>query len=164
MALGARVDVVAHALDDTRGLTAEHLRRMKNQNMALVPTLTLFDDGSNGARQILAEVVDYQRLGGQILFGTDVGYHTIYDPTREYESLAKAGLTWRQVLASLTINPAARFGESARRGRIVSGMNADIIVLEADPASDIRAFAQVRHTIRGGRLIYSRGVSTSPSP
>src|SRR5262249_31609637 len=42
VALSAKVDVLAHAIDDTRGLTPEHLRRMKAQNMAMIPTLALF--------------------------------------------------------------------------------------------------------------------------
>src|SRR5439155_4314363 len=45
VALRARVDVLAHAIEDTRGLTAEHLRGMRQQNMALVPTLKLLGDG-----------------------------------------------------------------------------------------------------------------------
>ena len=45
--LSAGVDVIAHALDDTRGLTAEHLQRMKQQNVALIPTLTLFAEPQN---------------------------------------------------------------------------------------------------------------------
>jgi imidazolonepropionase-like amidohydrolase len=156
VALDAQVDVIAHALDDTRGLTEEHLRRMKAQNMSLVPTLTLFADNSDASRRTFGEVLNYQRLGGQLLFGTDVGYHTMYDPTLEYESLTKAGLTWRQILASLTTNPAARFGESMKRGRIAPGMTADLVVLDRDPAVDIYAFDDVRQTIRAGRIIYSR--------
>jgi imidazolonepropionase-like amidohydrolase len=129
---------------------------MRNQNVALVLTLTLFASGGDPTRRIFAEAADYQRLGGQILFGTDVGYHTMYEPTLEYDSLAKAGLTWRQVLASLTTNPAARFGVSKNRGRIAAGMAADLVVLARDPALDMRAFVDVRQTIRGGRIIYSR--------
>jgi imidazolonepropionase-like amidohydrolase len=156
VALSAGVNVIAHALDDTRGLTADHLRRMKEHDVALVPTLTLF----RGDAEVVAEVADYQKLGGQILFGTDVGYHTVYDPTREYEFLGKAGLTWRQVLASLTTNPAARFSEATRRGEIAPGMVADIVILARDPANDIRAFADVRQTIHDGRVIYSRAGTT----
>ena len=62
-----------------------HLRRMKEQDVALVPTLTLF----GGDAEVVAEVADYQKLGGQILFGTDVGYHTVYDPSASTNSLAK---------------------------------------------------------------------------
>jgi imidazolonepropionase-like amidohydrolase len=151
-ALGAEVDVIAHALDDTRGLTADHLRRMKNQDVALVPTLTLF----RGDAEVVAEVANYQKLGGQILFGTDVGYLTVYEPIREYESLREADLTWRQVLASLTTNPAARFAETAKRGQVAPGMAADLVILASDPATDVRAFADVRQTVRDGRVIYSR--------
>jgi imidazolonepropionase-like amidohydrolase len=152
VALAAHVDVLAHAVEDTRGFTADHLRRMRQQGMALVPTLTLFGDDSN-AQEIFAEVRDYARAGGDVLFGTDVGYHQIYDPTREYDLLARAGLTWREILASLTTAPAARFGESSRRGRIAPGMEADLVLLARDPATDVRAFADVRRTIRSGRVL-----------
>jgi cytosine/adenosine deaminase-related metal-dependent hydrolase len=50
-----------------------------------------------------------------------------------------AGLTWRQILASLTTSPADRFHEGGRRGRLAPGMLADVVVLGADPARDSRA-------------------------
>lgn len=159
VALRAQVDVLAHAIEDTRGLTPEHLRRMKEQGMALVPTLKLFGR-DRWLFEILDEVRDFARSGGLILFGTDVGYLTDYDPTTEYVLMGTAGLSWREILASLTTNPAARFGDAARRGRIAPGMDADLVVLGTDPATDIRAFADVRHTLRGGRLIYSAPPAT----
>jgi predicted amidohydrolase YtcJ len=36
------------------------------------------------------------------------------------------------------------------------GMDADLVVLDADPAADVRNFAKVAYTIRGGKVI-SRG-------
>lgn len=99
---------------------------------------------------------EFARSGGQILFGTDVGYLTDYDPTEEYTLMAAAGFSWREILTSLTTNPASKFGEAGRRGRIAPGMDADLVVLDADPVRDPRAFADVRHTIRGGRVIYSK--------
>ena len=151
--LTAGVDVVAHALDDTRGLTPEHWRRMKQSETALVPTLTLFADTQN-APAIFEEVADYAALGGDILFGTDVGYHQTYDTRIEYASLVRAGLDWRQILAALTTTPARRFGESSQRGQIAEGMVGDVVVLGADPQSDVQAFADVSLTIRSGRIIY----------
>jgi imidazolonepropionase-like amidohydrolase len=119
--------------------------------MGMVPTLKLF----KGDPDIVAEVRQFARAGGQILFGTDVGFLTDHDPTEEYEHMARAGLTWQDILASLTTNPAMRFSESRRRGRVEKGMDGDVVVLQADPAKDIRAFANVGYTIRGGQLIYN---------
>ena len=154
VALRANVDVLAHAIEDTRGMTAEHTRRMREQGMALIPTLTLFDR-DRYLFEILDVVRDYARSGGLILFGTDVGFLTVYDPSPEYALMASAGLGWREILASLTTHPAARFGEASRRGRIGRGMDADLVVLARDPAIDVRAFADVRYTLRAGKVIYS---------
>jgi imidazolonepropionase-like amidohydrolase len=151
VALGARVDVLAHALDDTRGFTNAHFAQMRRQNMGMIPTLTLF----KGDPDIVAEVGTYFKLGGQILFGTDVGFLSDLDPTPEYELMARAGLRWQDILASLTTNPSARFRESRQRGRLQRGMDGDVVVLKNDPAVDVRAFGSVKHTIRRGRLIFS---------
>jgi imidazolonepropionase-like amidohydrolase len=154
VALDARVDVLGHAIDDTRSFAPEHLKRMKAQNVALVPTLKLLASG--GRREVLDQVRDFARAGGQILFGTDVGYLSDYDPVREYELMEAAGLTWRQILASLTTNPAIRFNEGSQRGHLAPGMDGDIVVLGADPVQGSRAFADVRYTIRAGRVIFER--------
>jgi imidazolonepropionase-like amidohydrolase len=45
--------------------------------------------------------------------------------------------------------------ESDRRGRLVPGAEADIVVLAADPSDDVKNFANVRCVFRGGELIYS---------
>jgi imidazolonepropionase-like amidohydrolase len=67
--------------------------------------------------------------------------------------MAGAGLTFDQVLASLTTAPAARFG-FARKSSVAAGMDGDLTVLMADPAADIEAFAHVAYTIRGGEIVY----------
>jgi imidazolonepropionase-like amidohydrolase len=80
------------------------------------------------------------------LFGSEV-------PSLEYR-LMSAELDWLQILASLTTAPATRFGFAARKGRIAVGMDADLVLLDADPARDPTAFARVRDTIRAGRVIW----------
>ena len=154
MALDTRVDVLTHVVEDTDGFTPNHLKRMKSQNVGLVPTLKLL--AGDGRREMLDQVRDYARIGGQILFGTDVGYLTDYDPLREYQLMESAGLNWRQILASLTTHPANRFKENSKRGRIARGMEADLVVLGADPSQGSQAFVDVRYTIREGRVLYAR--------
>ncbi len=133
--------------------------------MALIPTLKLFESelakagapesvrerfARNAAQQLKA----YADAGGTILFGTDVGFIEDTDTTRELRLMADAGLDWRAILASLTTAPAARYGFATRKGRVAAGMDADLVVLATDPASDPAAFAAVRATIRGGEVLY----------
>jgi imidazolonepropionase-like amidohydrolase len=77
-----------------------------------------------------------------------------YDPSDEYVYMARAGLTPMQILAALTTAPAARFKEDAHRGRVMVGMDADLVVLGSDPSEEVRNFTDVRQTIRQGKVIY----------
>lgn len=155
VALDAGVDVLAHALDDDRGWNESHVERMKAGRMTMVPTLKLFG-GKPYTKYIQQLVSDYASGGGEIMFGTDVGYLTDYDPAEEYVLMAGAGFNWRQILGSLTETPAKRFGEASRRGKITSGMDADIVVLDGDPSNDLNAFTRVHYTILGGRIVYGK--------
>ena len=91
--------------------------------------------------------------GGTVLFGNDLGA-VDYDPSEEYALMAESGMTFGQILGSLTTAPAERFGESKRQGRVAAGFQADLVVLKDDPSSDIRALAAVQHTLRAGKIIY----------
>jgi len=167
-ALDARVDILAHPpLGAPAPWSEQVMKQVRDAGMSMVPTLKLLDYElekervpSEEADRILAQSVaefgKFAASGGQVIFGTDVGYMTDYDPTLEYELMAKAGMTPMQILASLTTMPAARWKEQGRRGRLAEGMDADIVVLDADPAATPRNFANVRCTIRGGEVIYTR--------
>jgi imidazolonepropionase-like amidohydrolase len=155
LVLKGHVDILAHTIEDPERWTGSIVARLKAAKVSLIPTLTLFS-GNDDFDGILREVKSYSDAGGQVLFGTDVGYLTDYNSlTNEYELLARAGLTIPQILASLTTAPAARFGFAKRTGRITKGMDADLVVLDADPAHDARAFAKVKYTLRHGRVIYA---------
>ena len=160
VAIDAGVDVLAHAADDTEGVDEALLTKAVHQNMAMIPTLKMF--GTTVTKKpeyldpIYAEVRQFHGLGGQLIFGTDVGYMTDYTTEDEYAALAKCGLTAPQILAMLTTNPASRFGVSGYKGTITPGKLADLTILDADPAQDVMAFAKVRTTIRSGRVIYQR--------
>jgi imidazolonepropionase-like amidohydrolase len=66
---------------------------------------------------------------------------------------SRAGLSFQQILASLTISPAQRFGYATRRGRIAEGWDGGLVVLESDPAQSPTAFSKVRYTIIAGKVV-----------
>ena len=165
VAAEAGVDVLAHTTSDGRPWSAEVVAELVRRKMALIPTLKLwrYEMARAGAAKAADPMVsaagqqtsEFVKAGGQVLFGTDVGYMTDYDPSEEYVLMSEAaGLTPMQILASLTTAPAQRFNEASRRGRVAVGMDADLVVLGADPALDVRNFTQVRRTIRGGRIVF----------
>jgi imidazolonepropionase-like amidohydrolase len=169
VAIDSGVDILAHTTagdggDDPVGWSPELIARLRKHNMALIPTMTLFEvearrnkesphDLAQAITMITSELKDYAAAGGQILFGTDVGYTDAFDTTEEYR-LMSAALGWRAILRALTTAPAERFGYAVRKGRVARGMDADLVLLDADPAQDPAAFARVRATIRGGRVIW----------
>jgi imidazolonepropionase-like amidohydrolase len=171
-ALDGGVDILAHTFPSE--LTGPWDRslpvRMREAGMALIPTLKLWRYEAQrlgrapaiaeGARvNAAAQVKAFTDAGGQLLFGTDVGYMTDYDPTDEYVLLERAGLSFQQILAALTTEPASRFGRSAHSGRVAPGMDAELVVLDGDPDRDIAALARVRYVLQQGRIIYSGTLS-----
>jgi imidazolonepropionase-like amidohydrolase len=64
-------------------------------------------------------------------------------------------LSTAEVLASLTTNPAAYF-KAVNKGRVEKAFDADLVVLDGDPAADVRNLARVTYTIRDGRIIYQK--------
>jgi len=156
LVIAGHVDVLAHTSEEPEKWNDAVSARLKAANVTLIPTLTLFshDDKFD---LILKEVKSYSDVHGQIMFGTDIGYLTDYpELTKEYDYLARAGLTFPQILASLTTTPAARLGYANRTGQVRVGMDADLALLEEDPARDIDAFAHVSLTIRKGTIIYQK--------
>ena len=166
LALRSGVDILAHTTPMGGPWSADLVQRIKAANMALIPTLTLFEveakkfgesaeDAANDMRAASQQLKAYSDAGGQILFGTDVGYTEHFDTTEEFTLMSRAGLSYQQILASLTSNPAERFG-FARCGRVAKGMDADLVVLSADPAQDVTAFSKVVYTIRAGKIIFGK--------
>jgi imidazolonepropionase-like amidohydrolase len=160
-ALAGGVDILAHTIPTEGTFTADELAQMKRRHTALIPTLTLWTTVvqdphvAQGLVQAgVAELQSYFSEGGTILFGTDVGFTSRYDTSPEFEFMGRA-MGWRDILASLTTNPSAFFNATTK-GRVEKGLDADLVVLDADPATDVRNFAKVAYTIRAGAVIYRK--------
>ena len=166
-ALAAGVDVLVHTTlgNAKTEWDAPLIEAMMARDVAVVPTLKLWPYELRKGRLperivalALGDTIEQLRVfaeaGGQVLFGTDVGYMLEYDPTDEYLYMQRAGLTVKQILASLTTAPAARWKESERRGQVAAGFDADLVVLEGDPAADLRNFVKPRCVFRAGKRIY----------
>ena len=165
VSIASGVDVLAHTTPTGGPWSPAFAARLVAGHMALTPTLSLFEEGltKEGASPAVVkrfldasqqQVAAFVKAGGELLFGTDVGYMDLVDTRREYELMAGARLSWQQILASLTTHPARRFGHAAHKGRIAPGMDADVVVLYSDPARNATAFADAKYTIRAGKVIY----------
>lgn len=158
VALDAGVDVVAHVPDETDGVKPL-LQRAADKGVVLVPTLQMFARTVTESRSYLDPIWqalrDFRAAGGRVMFGTDVGY--MPDSTIDFEvaALAECGMDADAILACLTTTPAEVFGASDT-GRVAPGLDGDLVLVDGDPWADIGAFAAVRTTIRGGRVIWSR--------
>jgi imidazolonepropionase-like amidohydrolase len=166
IAIDSGADVLAHVTSDDSPWTPALIDRMRTAHMALIPTLTLFDveakkDGVSA--EVDEKIVDtaiarlraYQQAGGEVLFGTDVGYIYQFDTSEEYTLMQRAGMSFAQILGALTTNPAGRFGFGEHSGRIAVAMDADLTVYHGDPAADLAALSNVSYTIRAGKVIFA---------
>ena len=156
------VDIIAHTTPHSGPWDQTLLAAMKERRVTLTPTLTLWKyymrhDRLSAQEKIadteIAQLRAWLAAGGEVLFGTDLGA-VEYDPSEEYALMAQAGMTFPQVLASLTTAPAERFGDANKLGRLAPGLQADLAVFHQDPAINLGALAHVKYTLRAGKIIY----------
>ncbi len=90
--------------------------------------------------------------GVPIVAGTDGGLPG-YSLLRSIEMYVEAGMTPMQAIESATSVPASTMGMSKDSGTIEVGKRADLIVLHADPLSDIRNIRKLRWVVANGRVM-----------
>ena len=99
-----------------------------------------------------------REAGVRILAGTDAGFlnsfnypgFSLHDELALYVA---NGLTPREALEASVINGPALMGVSDRYGAVAPGKAADLIVLDADPLTDIAATRRINAVVRDGRLL-----------
>ena len=98
---------------------------------------------------------DLRNAGVKLLAGTDMPQAFVYPGFslhRELELLVRSGLTPLEALRAATYNPAEFLGALDSLGTIAQGKLADLILLDADPLTDIRNTRRISVVIANGRV------------
>ncbi|HET7219126.1 MAG TPA: amidohydrolase family protein [Vicinamibacterales bacterium] len=101
----------------------------------------------------------FVRAGGQLIAGTDPtgggGVVPGYSNQRQVELLVEAGFTPLEAITIATLNGAKYLRRDARVGSVAAGKQADLVVLNGNPAA---AIADVRNV----EIVFKRGVGFDP--
>jgi len=169
-AQAAGADILTHAPLD-QALDPAAAAQAAAAGRVVVPTLTMMEaivakvapPGADYAHA-RGSVAELHQAGVPILAGTDAHEASDFIPAdvphgeslhRELELLADAGLPLLDVLRAATVLPARYFG-LADRGAIEPGNRADLVLLQDDPLSDIRATRSIRR-------IWCAGIEHKPA-
>ena len=146
-------------------LTEEIMDLMIEKGTYLVPTTYLVDriplDAlpplvRSKAEEILPEArQSVQRAiqaGVPIAFGTDAGVFPHGENAGEFEIYVQMGMSELDAIRTATINAADLLG-TTDRGRIATGLSADIIAVPGDPTEDISVTKDVRFVMVAGRMV-----------
>lgn len=102
---------------------------------------------------VIRMVADVHQKGGLVVAGTDapiipqgVGLHV------ELENYQDAGLSPLEVLRTATINNAKALNSLSDLGSVEVGKLADMLVVEANPLTDIRNARKIRLVIKNGEI------------
>lgn len=103
-------------------------------------------------------------LGGVVLAGTDgepVPAWAIHD---ELALLVEAGLSPAAALRAATVDAARILGLSGTTGAVAVGLAADLVLLDADPLTDIKNTQRIRTVFANGRLFERAAQAVLLSP
>ncbi len=96
-----------------------------------------------------------QRAGVRLIAGTDVSNPFVFPGFSLHDELGllvEAGLTPLEALQAATLNPAWYLGTLDSQGTVQPGRVADLVMLEANPLSDIAATQRIAAVVFAGRL------------
>ena len=102
----------------------------------------------------LAQIAELHQAGVPLLAGTDLGMAYVFpgDVTKELEFFVQAGMSPLEALRTATINPAKYLDKEKELGSIEEMKIADLVLLNANPLTDIRNVRQVHAVVLNGRF------------
>ncbi len=99
-----------------------------------------------------------RELGVRVVTGVDTQYgpQSTSRVSHEVVSFTELGFTPMEAIKSATSLAAECLGLGARTGRVASGFEADLIVVEGNPLDDIRQIQDVTVVVSNGRIALNR--------
>jgi hypothetical protein len=99
-------------------------------------------------KSILKKLYD---AGVPIVAGTDMGFPG-FSLARELEIYVEASLSPGQALRTATIIPAQVMGLAQKTGSVKIGKNADLVIIDGNPLTNISNVRQVKVVVKGGKV------------
>src|SRR5215813_4919353 len=96
------------------------------------------------------------RAGVEFIAGTDVSNPYCFPGFSLHDELSlmvEAGLSPMEALQTATYNAARFLGKQSEFGSVEKGKIADLVLLDADPLTDIRNTSRINSVIQNGRLL-----------
>jgi imidazolonepropionase-like amidohydrolase len=173
---GARAAVLAGAKSIEHGtfLSDETLQLMKQKGTYLVPTYITLEDLTKPGGDYSGAVLELRgrfmmpqaervfrkahALGIPIATGADNNY-TNQSTSRislECEHFVRMGMTPFEAIQSATVISAELLGIASKTGKIIPGMEADLVLVPGNPLEDIRALQDALIVISNGHMALKR--------
>jgi imidazolonepropionase-like amidohydrolase len=153
--LDAGVDDVAHLPTDPAPVTA--LQNMVDRGVYITPTFTVFRNYGAALGTAENNLSQFVKLGGKVALGNDYGggpgTFELGIPMFEIEEMTLAGMTPMQIIVASTSNAAHVIRMSDSLGTLAAGKLADVLIVNGDPLTDLKALAAIRCVVHGGTVI-----------
>lgn len=170
---GARAAVLAGARSIEHGtyLSTETLSLMKERGTWLVPTYVTMDEmneeqydyvlrlrGRHMVPQLERVIREAHALGVRIATGADNNYDdkSINRISIEVEQYVRMGMSNYEALQTATVSSAELLHLQKQTGQIAAGYEADLILVPANPLTNIEALQDVLMVMSNGRIALKR--------
>lgn len=191
-ALEAGVDQIEHACferpDGSLSFDPKLVRRMARGGICVTPTIQLYRDVQVHLKKKAADnslnAAEEKRLAGlpgviesklkalrgflaagvTVVAGNDAGlpYTGFGCLWQELDAMMSGGMTAMQAITAATRAAARTMGMEDRIGSIQPGKQADLLVVDGDPTTDIAALSRVRLVMLAGRTIFQKNDRCEP--
>lgn len=106
-----------------------------------------------GFKRMQAFVRRFQAAGGMLLAGTDMSPWPGAGLHEELRLLVESGLSPLAALQAATWNPARALGWDGHTGTVAVGLDADLVLLDANPLHDITNTTRIWAVVRAGQVL-----------